>query len=270
MDALALSRKIIETPTKISYILSIEQFVKLPITNWVHNRPYDPARIPEISAQIFQKKPILDGVFYLNHNSTSGQFDIIDGIHRYQSIITILRENAKPVDLVFETNPFQGDIQWLLNMPIYVNIYQNLSKGNLFELFETINKSIPIPELYFRDENGEKRACIYGLVDCWSKKYKSHFSPNNKTNIPNINRDRFMDLLSSIYDKYGFTSSSQGEFIDLIERTNSYIGQNLPVNVKLTEKILKKCADSGCYLFIKKIDKILADISKIQKLRTFT
>ena len=236
-------------------VLELDDFLKLPIINWAYNRPYDSTRIPEIADTILNQKPILDGLFFMNYNSGSKKYEIIDGIHRFQAIKKIV-----------ETIKRGPDNEWFFSKLISSNIYYNKSKGELYDLFELINKSIPIPEIYIRDENAEKKTCVYSVVEEWTNKYRGHFSPNNKFNIPNINRDRFMDFVSMIYDKYGFNGSLENELKALLNNTNAYICKNIPINSKLSDKILAKCKSSGCYLFIKKMEKIEIDIDYIYKI----
>jgi hypothetical protein len=235
-------------------VFYLYDFMKLHIVNWAYNRPYDAVRIPEIVDNILNRKPILDGLFYLNYNATTKDYEIIDGIHRFQAIKTII-----------EQTPRCDENEWFFTKPIICNIYYMQSKGQLYDLFETINKSIAVPEIYIRDENLEKKNCIYGIVEEWFKKYRVHSSINAKYNIPNMNRDIFIDFLSMIYDKYGFKDTEGEEMGKILKETNTYISKNIPLNSKLSPKILEKCYTSGCYLFIKKLPKIETDIAFIIK-----
>ena len=236
-------------------VLELCDFIELPIINWAYNRPYDSIRIPEIASNILNRKPILDGIFYMNYNTVSKKYEIIDGIHRFQAIKSIM-----------ETIERSYTNEWFFSKLITVNVYYNKSKGELYDLFELINKSIPIPEIYIRDEAAEKKTCVYSVVEEWTKKYRGHFSPNIKCNIPNINRDCFINFVSIIYDKYSFNGSLENELKTLLNNTNIYIGTNIPLNSKLSEKILTKCKSSGCYLFIKKMEKIENDIDYVYKI----
>ena len=131
----------------------------------------------------------------------------------------------------------------------------NSTEGELIELFKTLNKSTPIPDLYIRDVVKEKRDIIENVANNWQVKYKTHFSSNNKPNKPNINRDRFIDLLEQIYNKYNINENNKNLLEEVLERANWNISVNIPL--KLSETIVKKCKDSGCWLFIYSDDKLL-------------
>jgi hypothetical protein len=82
--------------------------------------------------------------------------------------------------------------------------------------------------LYIRDTNREKRDIIEFVSNDWRVKYKSHFSSNNKPYKPNINRDRFIDLLEIIYDKYKITNENKYLLEEKLQRTNTNILFNIP------------------------------------------
>jgi hypothetical protein len=117
-----------------------------------------------------------------------------------------------------------------------------------------LNKSNPIPDLYIRDTNKEKRDAVEKLANNFYVKYKAHFSSNNKPNKPNMNRDRFIDFLDKIYDKYQLTYDNNYLLGEMIEQLNASISFNVPP--KLTENIKAKCSQSGCWLFIYSFDEI--------------
>ena len=140
------------------------------------------------------------------------------------------------------------DATWLYDSYILLNIRVNTSDGELIELFKNLNKSNPIPDLYIRDLNEEKKRIIETITNEWSVKYKSHFSSNNKPNKPNVNRDRFMDLLEKLYKKYKICEENQYVLRECLDRTNTNIYFHLPK--KLSPSIKEKCTNSGCWLFI--------------------
>jgi len=117
-----------------------------------------------------------------------------------------------------------------------------------------LNKSNPVPDLYFRDEVKERKEVIENIVKIWQTKYKPHFSSSIKPNIPNINRDRFIDLLDKLYDKYDIKLETQYVLEDALDNMNEYIKNHIPK--KLSELIIKKCNESGCYLFLFKLEKL--------------
>jgi hypothetical protein len=99
------------------------------------------------------------------------------------------------------------------------------------------------------------REIIENVSNNWQVKYKSHFSSNNKPNKPNINRDRFIDLLEEVYVKYNINEENKNKLEQLLDRANWNISNNIPL--KLSPTIIEKCNTSGCWLFIYSNDKLI-------------
>lgn len=227
--------------------------IKEKIYNWEYNRPPDISRVTEIAKWIYRKNAPLDWMFYMIYDNEKQKYNIIDGIHRWEAIKMIERENKKERDFVTPgVFGYNGNADWFYELPIIISIRYNQSIGEVVDLFQSINKSNPIPELYLSDRDNDKRKCIEILTDKWQKQYGSHFSPNRKTNIPNINRDRFMDLLSFVYDKYSLDISTSGILEIKVEEANQYLRDNIPK--RTTIKMREKCMKTGCFLFLVSID----------------
>jgi hypothetical protein len=239
--------------------IKIADLLEAPIRNWEYNRPPDRNRCYDISRYIYASKNGLDTMLYFNFNNKKRSFDIIDGIHRYTALQIIKENNSNPIDLItpgeFGNN---DDAKWLYDSYIIANIRFNALEGEIIELFKNLNKSTPIPELYIRDTTKEKREIIESTANNWQIKYKSHFSPNNKPNKPNINRDRFIDLLEQIYDKYKITSENKQLLEQLLDRINTSISFDIPR--KTSKQIKEKCSVTGCWLFIYSYEKLLTMI----------
>ena len=229
--------------------INISDLLSAKITNWKYNRPPDLTRCFDIARYVYLSQNVIDTMLYLSFNNINQSFEIIDGIHRYTSLKIIKNENSKQLDLLtpseFGNN---NDAKWLYDSYIILNIRINATEGDLIELFKSLNKSNPIPDLYIRDVNKDKREIIEAVSNNWQIKYKSHFSSNNKPNKPNINRDRFIDLLEKIYDKYSITNENKQLLDELLQRTNTNILYNLPK--KLSNTIKEKCVGTGLWLFI--------------------
>ena len=88
----------------------------------------------------------------------------------------------------------------------------------------------------------------------WQFKYTSHFSSKNSPNKPNINRDRFIDLLEIIYDKYKITEENKVLLEQKLEIANTNISYNKPK--KLSKNIIEKCTNSGCWLFVYNVQEL--------------
>ncbi len=239
--------------------VKIKDLLEAPVTNWKYNRPPDMTRCNDIARYIYLSKNNVDTMFYLNFNNISQTFDIIDGIHRLTSLRIIHKENKKPLDLLtpseFGNN---SDAIWLYDSYVMLNIRINSVNSDLIELFQTLNKSHPIPDLYIRDTKKDKKDIIENIVNNWQIKYKSHFSSSSKPQKPNVNRDRFIDLLDHIYEKYKIKEDNKELLEELLYKANTNISFNLPP--KISEKILEKCENSGLWLFIytnEKLEKII-------------
>jgi len=235
--------------------IKVDDLLSANITNWQYNRPPDLTRCNDIARYIYNSMKPIDTMLYLSFNNAKQSFDIIDGIHRYTSLKIIKEHNTTPLDLLtpseFGNN---NDAAWLYESYLIVNVRINSTDGELIELFKSLNKSNPIPDLYIRDTNKDKKDAIEKVANNWQIKYKSHFSPNSKPYKPNINRDRFIDLLDSIYDKYNLGENPKYCLEKLLERTNTDISYNIPR--KTTQTIREKCADTNCWLFIYGIDEL--------------
>jgi hypothetical protein len=225
------------------------------IKNWKYNRPPDLIRCVDIAKYIYLSKKPIDSMFYLFFNNINSSFEIIDGIHRYTALKYIKQENSKTLDFITPGDlGNNNDASWLYQQFIILNIRFNSLEEELIGAFKNLNKSNPVPDLYFRDEVKERKEVIENIVKIWQTKYKSHFSSSIKPNIPNINRDRFIDLLDKLYDKYDIKSETQYVLEDALENMNEHIKNNIPK--KLSELIIKKCNETGCYLFLFKLEKL--------------
>ena len=224
----------------------IRELLCAPIENWKFNRPADRTRCEDIARYIVISKKPVDTMIYVTYNNKNHTLDVVDGIHRYTAL-TIVKEKTQHLDFISE-NEFGGDMTWLMDSFIILNIRLNATEGELIELFKSLNKSNPIPELYVRDVTKDKKETIQSLAIKWQNRFKTHFSASNNPNKPNINRDRFIDVLDAIYDKYRITAESKDKLEQILERNNGHISQNLPK--KLTQTIREKCEATGCWLFL--------------------
>ena len=204
------------------------------IENWEYNRPPDLERCREIASAISPNKNAIDWVLHFSYDDKTQIFQVIDGIHRLYAI-----EMAS---------------EWKEDQYILINFKVNASKGELIDWFHAINNSNRVPELYLRNTSEEKRECIEKIAREWQETYPGHFMSSKKPNTGHINRDRFIDVLDVLYEKYKKTHSKlismEDSLREKIENKNHHIRENLPK--KLSAKILEKCGSSGCYLFLQK------------------
>ena len=237
--------------------ITIADLLSAPISNWQYNRPPDLIRCNDIARYIYTSKSPIDTMIYLSYNNKKQTFDIVDGIHRYTSLKIIKQHNSTQLDLLTPSDfGNNNDAEWLFNSFIIINLRVNALDGDLIELFKNLNKSNPIPELYICDINKEKKDIIEKIVNEWQQKYSSHFSSNIKPYKPNINRDRFIDLVEIIYDKYEINYEKKDVLVHLLERTNTNISYNVPRKITKTKSIHEKCLETGCWLFIYSIEEL--------------
>jgi len=236
---------------------TIGDLLQAHILNWEHNRPPDVTRSREIAEHIYTRRPILDWMLYMTNDRATNTFYVVDGIHRYTALKIIYEENQKPADLItpdlFGSN---GDADWLYDTYILICIRTNPTKGETIDWFQTLNRSNPVPDLYIVNAAAEKRKHIEEVAHEWSTHFKPHFSASQKPNIPNINRDRFIDILDELYEKYNITSVQK--LNDKLYELNNNLRENIPP--KTSQTALDKCRQTGCFLFILPKDVLLERI----------
>ena len=136
-----------------------------------------------------------------------------------------------------------------------MNIRFNTTFEQLGEIFKTLNKSQTVPELYIRDQIGEKRKIIDSIANEWQVRYKRHFSSSANPIIGNTNRNKFVELLSYLYDKYNIDESGINKLNKILDELNYKI-QLKPLPAKASIDVRLKCKETGCYLFLYKNDKL--------------
>lgn len=239
----------------------IIDLVKGPFINWEFNRPPEVNRSYEIAKYAYnvnKKLSDLDWVLYTFYCNEEKIIKIYDGIHRFVALSIIYKENKNPIDLL-SNNIFGSncDASWLYNKYILISIRLNATFGEISDLFQSLNKSHPVPDLYISNKDSDKRQIIEEVSNEWVKKFKSHFSTNSKPNIPNINVDLFVELLDKIYKKYKINKINSHLLNELLYQMNDSIKNRLPK--KATPSSIKKCKETGCYLFLYKKD-VLEDM----------
>lgn len=225
---------------------------KLNVINWDYNRPPDPIRCKEIARNMYNSNMEIESMFYMCYDNNVKMFKIMDGIHRYTALQLIKKENCKTPDLLTPNEFGSNGNSVIYEKTILINIRMCSTIGKQIDTFKTLNKSNPVPELYIRDKNKDRREIIQEIVDFWQTKYKCHFSATVKPNMPNINRDRFIEVLDKLCDKYKIQKENSSRLYELLDEKNDYIRNNIPKGIK--EKTLEKCVNSGCFLFLLKPD----------------
>ena len=230
------------------YLIQIRYLLNEFVDNWTHNRKPDMERIPIIAEDIYNKKNPIETMFYLSFNTENEKFDILDGIHRITALKLIKEENLTKFRL-----GLGDDANLLFNQYVLVNIRFNFTYGDLCNAFQNLNEARPVPELYMgKQEEENKGKIIKNIANEWCHKYKKHFSSSSKPNTGNTNRDKFVELLDKLYDKY--ECKDENNLTDILDDANIDLSLNNP---KVSIDALYKCKETGCYLFLLKNDKLL-------------
>jgi hypothetical protein len=235
--------------------IPIHSILSGAITNWEYNRPPDMARCPDIARYMYRSKKPIDTMIYLAYKCAADTFEVLDGIHRVTALRILKAENEKPLDLIsagdFGSN---NDASWIYNQHAIVNIRFNAVLGDLIEIFKTLNKSQNVPDIYIRDVAKEKRDLINAIANEWQIRFKKNFSSSANPIVCNTNRNKFVDLLDKLYDKYKITEATGGLLKQALEDANTRISFNVPLKLSMDARV--KCIETGCYLFVYKNDKL--------------
>jgi hypothetical protein len=237
--------------------IKINNLLDAPIVNWSLNRPPDLLRCRDIAKYIYNSKLPVDSMIYLSYNNLHKTFEILDGIHRITALKIIKKENSNPMNLITPNDfGYNNDAEnWLFNSHIIVNIRFNAPISTLIQTFQNLNKSNPVPDLYINDNTKEKKTIIENITKQYQKLFKPHFSTSQNPTVPNINREKFIDLLDKIYERYNITEETKEKIDELLTNANNFIKNNIPN--KISKKAIEKCNETGCYLFILKDNQLL-------------
>lgn len=236
--------------------IQIKDILNAPINNWLYNRPPDMIRCPDIAKYIYNSKKPIDTIFYFAYKNMDDCFDVLDGIHRLTALRIIKKENSKLLDFITNETEYNfgsnNDATWLYNQYLLVNIRFNSVIGDLIDTFITLNKSQTVPDLYIRDVAKEKKDIIEAITNDWQIRFKKHFSSSSNPITGNTNRNKFIDLLDKIYDKYKINEACKLK--QVLEEANGRISFSIPTKTSIDVRV--KCKETGCYLFLYKNDKL--------------
>ena len=216
-----ISYEIINDPSRISLIRT-----------WKYNRPPDMKRVIEVEDYI-KEKNMVDGQILLA--IVNGECVCYDGSHRLEA--------AK------RTFP-KGGVQ--------VRIIYDSTNDEVKDEFYRINKSIPVPDLYFSDDEISVKLTtnIQNVTRGLCENYKSFISTSRRPQRPNFNRDTFTEELSDILKNELQSEQIMNTTEDTIAKWLQIINQRVRENhftkkdrIKCSSKILAKCEKQKFYLF---------------------
>jgi hypothetical protein len=213
------------------YGLTWKTLCKKHISNWKFNRPYDSTRIPEIVEQI-KKQDYIDGIIYLA--SRENKIICYDGIHRIEALKFLQKENPD------------------ISHKIIIHYYPFYNEQLIKQKFETLNKCVPVPELYTSAHKELNiKNLIENIVKHYQNKYYNMFKASSKPNIPHENRDNFTDKILHIIQELELSDIDYNKFIIVMDNYNDFM-REAKNNSKLSKKQIEKCDIYNCYLFIEK------------------
>lgn len=221
----------------------IDDIIKFRWSRWKYNRSPDMVRVAEIIEYI-ERGNSIDWLLYFIYSSNSkdkmASLFVYDGLHRMTAITEYIKQFEK-----------QQDVRCpLRNCIILISIRINPTDGEILDAFESINKSVPMYVMPYWDI--KRKEIIEKVVEKWQNKYTRHFKPTLRTNIPNINRDAFIDIVSKLYDHYDINEDGK-KLERVLNRINNYMKDiNVLPNNTYSEKALDKCKGTGCYIFLVK------------------
>ena len=268
--------------------MPIAILLEMQIENWKYNRPPDMTRCSQI-ADTYLSTPLasqLDCIFKLHLNTTTQKFEVIDGIHRITALKMLHEQFAKDAGTTspkqkyyafYNTMIFvsiykdQSEIAlanqfYLINRAVSIStlhlepIEQTVAQAQLLHenihMFDEEDDDTPIEELanmpniaLVVDRNQHKRSVIERIVSQHQVKYKPQFSANDKCHRPNINRDRYIDIVDGVWkvlEPYCELNDMEREIIDTLDAVNEYAKSLLENS---GEHISAKLKKSGGYIF---------------------
>jgi len=255
------------SPQHCLLLLSVEQLVKqLNPVRWIHNRPADETRVTQIASSIYRNRSPFDTIIHLHYNHATNQFEILDGLHRYSACKYIYDNNSKPNPdyITGDEYGYGRSAAWFYNSTILVSLHINKTLGELHLIFENLNKAVPVSEIYIPPmtadiDNLRKQKVIETAIK-YQRLFPKHFSASNSFQVPNMNRDRFMDVLAELFDIIG----KDYELDDALHIANREFESNyIQGKIKLSDSTSKKCRENGCWLFIYKGDTLVQKIANL-------
>ena len=224
--------KVRQTPTRITYVLPIFILKELGITRWSRQRPPAPERVEEIAVWIHEHQDIM-GTISLAWHPTE-RLVCYDGQHRLHALLE--QENMEITVLT--------EIMW------------NATELAIVEAFRTINRAVPVSELYtdphdvLHSVKGEIADYVTGLATT----YKPFLSTSAKPCRPNFNRDVITDALFQIWkDDLQEAVPFQRIITGLTRLNKTYDEDEESIPKERTRKkfpaIYKKCSAHKFWLF---------------------
>ena len=217
---------------------------------WSQNRPPDTLRIEELKRYI-EKIDYVDGILYFANISDEGLV-CYDGNHRREAL-NLINKSFK----------------------IFINVIESPSYRYLCDKFVSLNKCVPVTELYLdldineevsttndtqitplikKETNISKeqiKQVIQELAKFYANKWKDHRKTSPNPNRPHFNWDSLQLRLKRILEKENklTTLLSIESYKSFIESYNTQIGLT-KFTYGISTKTIAKCDRNNCYIFL--------------------
>jgi len=235
--------------------IKMKKFLILNMIRWSMNRPANMERVDEMVESLLEKKQPISFLFQCIYNFEENMFEIIDGLHRYHA----LKKMSELLENVESNN-------WFYHTTLLIELKYNCSRGEYIDWFEMINKCSPVLELYLHSHD-EKKEIVEEVVNIYYSKYTKHFK-GLRPNIGNTSKENFTELISYMYEHFHITIENKKAILKVLEDINKNIldivSSNNPkrFNSKITETSMKKCYETGLYLFLASKEKLILMITE--------
>lgn len=171
------------------------------------------------------------GVINIHHCLFDNKLYILDGQHRYKSILELYNKEYR-------------------NEPISVEVIIVNTLDELRENYELLNKNTPLPEFEFGIP--EDNIIHNEVLQYFLNRYQELFSIKTKVRRPNISRIRFEETIEFLRIKLNTTNPQLliQQIENVNQRMNNWTHQNFPdmKNLNNPEKILLECKTWKFYL----------------------
>ena len=202
---------------------------QINVEKWKYNRPVDKDRVEEIKNSILNNT-LSDDRIYLWKNNTN-EYKCFDGNHRVEAIKMILNEQK---------------LSKVIYPYIQISIIQNIDEKQLKIKFQMLNKGCLVSELYTENLSNEK---IKEIIEWNIEKIKEKWSKHKKT-TKNPRKPHFNEsnLTQQLYEFLENKNTTKKILWKNILQLNKNYSEGKHINLKFSEKIMKKVKDNNCYL----------------------
>lgn len=222
--------------TRITYHCITDPDILKLIILWKHNRPPDESRLDEIT----------------QHTITNGFSD---------GEILVFTEKENKIPQCYDgAHRLYAAKRHFPKFGIRIRVLHDATNEEITNEFIRINKSIPVPSLYFSkteiDEHLLRIVNEFVSLLCNNNEVKQHLSNSRRPKRPNFNRDVFVERLCDYYkdtmtdvDILTITHNTISTWFSLHNRYAMGRVYNNEKQCRLTGQIKKKCEKTNIFAF---------------------